>query len=186
MRLSRTLCGSRRGNGRGWRGTSRDAAAVSVPDRVVVRVVGEAMRSTVVRVCAASDEARCPACHPVSRAPHSTYTRRPTDPPVVRAPCPPGTRRAPFLLRRAYLSATHLRRAAPGFVRGARAPHPPTRGGSARGRRRGRGGSGRSARYAARDVPAPAAVSRVSGPTAIVWTRQCERPELPGCIACPC
>ena len=53
-----------------------------VPDCVVDRVVCEAMRSTVVSVRAASDEARCPACHSVSRTSHSSYIRRPADLPA--------------------------------------------------------------------------------------------------------
>lgn len=54
-----------------------------VPGCVVERVLGEATRSTVLRVRATSDEARCPTCHAVSRSPHSTYARRPADLPLA-------------------------------------------------------------------------------------------------------
>lgn len=54
-----------------------------VPGCVVECVGAEAEGSTVLRVRAASDQACCPTCHTVSRAPHSTYIRRPADLPSL-------------------------------------------------------------------------------------------------------
>ena len=71
----------------------------SIPGCVVERVAGEVGRSTVIRVRAVSDQARCPTCRTVSRAPHSTYAHCLADLPSlgrrirleldVRAPHPP-------------------------------------------------------------------------------------------------
>ena len=54
-----------------------------VPGCVVERVVADGTHGTILRVRAAGDEARCPGCHTVSRAPHSTYYRRPADLPSL-------------------------------------------------------------------------------------------------------
>jgi transposase len=54
-----------------------------VPGCVVERVGAEAEGSTVLRVRASSDQACCPSCHTASRAPHSTYLRRPADLPSL-------------------------------------------------------------------------------------------------------
>ncbi len=54
-----------------------------IPDCVVEHVGAEAEGSTVLRVRASSDQACCPSCHTPSRAPHSTYLRRPADLPSL-------------------------------------------------------------------------------------------------------
>ena len=54
-----------------------------VPGCVVERVGAEAEGGTVLRVRVAGDQACCPSCHTVSRAPHSTYLRRPSDLPSL-------------------------------------------------------------------------------------------------------
>ena len=54
-----------------------------MPGCVVERVSAEAEGGTVLRVRVAGDRACCPSCHTVSRAPHSTYTRRPADLPSL-------------------------------------------------------------------------------------------------------
>jgi transposase len=54
-----------------------------IPGCVVDRVSAEAEGGTVLRVRIAGDRASCPSCHTVSRAPHSTYLRRPADLPSL-------------------------------------------------------------------------------------------------------
>ena len=76
-----------------------------VPGFVVERVLSEAPRSTVLRVRATSDEARCPTCHTLSSAPHGKYTRRPADLPSL------GRRvRLEIVVRRFYCAETSCAR----------------------------------------------------------------------------
>ncbi len=125
-----------------------------IPGCVVRRVVGEAGRGTVIRVLAARAEAHCPTCRTVSRAPHSTYTRRPADLPSL------GRRiRLEIAVRRSYCAESTCTQRAfderPRSARRARAPHPPAGGGTARGRHRGRGRSRCAPHRAARDAVEP-------------------------------